>query len=89
MNQTKSLPINKQEILNICHPQSIFILNQHWSGFFSRVPCFIAQFGQTLYSPRIGVLRGHKFVLGGSNADDFLNEGITRYFLPVSIMFSI
>ena len=84
-DQTNNSLINKHEILNICRPQSIFVLNQHWSGFFSRVLCFIAQFGQTLYSPRIGILRGLKFMLGSSAADDFLNEGITRYFLPISI----
>jgi len=76
---------DEQTILNICNKQSIFALQQHWSGFFSRVLCFIAQFGQTLYSPRIGVLRGVKFITARGNEDDFLSQGITRYFLPFSI----
>jgi hypothetical protein len=75
----------KSEILKTCRAQSIFVLNQHWSGFFSRVLCFIAQFGQTLYSPRIGVLRGSRFSGDRGNTDDFLGQGILRYFLPISI----
>ena len=76
--------INKQEILDLCRAQSLFVLHQHWSGFFSRVLCFIAQFGQTLYSPRIAVLRGSRFSGSRGDADDFLGQGITRYFLPIS-----
>jgi len=76
---------DEQTILNICPKRSIFALQQHWSGFFSRVLCFIAQFGQTLYSPRIGVLQGKRFSKARGNDDDFLSQGITRYFLPFSI----
>jgi hypothetical protein len=81
--QTSS--INEQEILNTCRERSLFALQQHWSGFFSRVLCFIAQFGQTLYTPRIGVLRGTRFNDARGHTDDFLGQGITRYFLPFSI----
>jgi hypothetical protein len=78
-------PLNKTQITDICHPRAIFILHQHWSGFFSRVLCFIAQFGQTLYSPRIAILRGHRFTNSHINNDDFLSQGVLRYFLPISI----
>ncbi|CAF3402843.1 unnamed protein product [Rotaria sp. Silwood1] len=77
--------LNKEEILNICRAQSLFALHQHWSGFFSRVLCFIAQFGQTLYTPRIGVLRDARFSGSRGEVDDFLNQGMKRYFLPISI----
>ncbi|CAF0889173.1 unnamed protein product [Rotaria sordida] len=77
--------MNKKEILNKCRAQSLFILHEHWSGFFSRVLCFIAQFGQTLYSPRIAVLSGAQFSGSRGATDDFLKQGITRYFLPISI----
>ncbi|CAF3828632.1 unnamed protein product [Adineta steineri] len=77
--------VTKNEVLNLCRKQSIFILHQHWSGFFSRVLCFIAQFGQTLYSPRIAVFRGTRFSVERGQQDDFLGLGIKRYFLPMSI----
>jgi len=85
LESTRNGSFNKEEILKICKPSSIFILHQHWSGFFSRVLCFIAQFGQTLYSPRIAILRGSRFSGDRGNADDFLGQGILRYFLPISI----
>ncbi|UJR28025.1 hypothetical protein I4U23_009284 [Adineta vaga] len=77
--------MKKEEILKICRARSMFVLHQHWSGFFSRVLCFIAQFGQTLYSSRIGVPRGTRFSSERGEKDDFLSEGIKRYFLPISI----
>lgn len=77
--------LNKAEIMKTCRAQSLFLLHQHWSGFFSRVLCFIAHFGQTLYSPRIAVLRGSRFSGDRGNTDDFLGQGIIRYFLPMSI----
>lgn len=77
--------LNKELLLKTCRGQSIFLLHQHWSGFFSRVLCFIAQFGQTLYSPRIGVLRGTRFSGDRGSNDDFLALGVIRYFLPMSI----
>ena len=75
---------DENDLLEICRPRSIFALQQHWSGFFSRVLCFIAQFGQTLYTPRIGILRGTKFNRDRGEVDDFLGQGILRYFLPFS-----
>ena len=74
-----------KQILDLCRPRSLFVLHQHWSGFFSRVLCFIAQFGQTLHTPRIAVLRGSRFSGSRGEQDDFLNQGIVRYFLPISI----
>ncbi|CAF0900336.1 unnamed protein product [Adineta ricciae] len=85
LDEIQSGLVSKQEILKICRAQSIFILHQHWSGFFSRVLCFIAQFGQTLYSPRIAVLSGTRFSGDRGEKDDFLGEGVKRYFLPSSI----
>jgi hypothetical protein len=76
---------DEQTILNICPKRSIFALRQQWSGFFSRVLCFIAQFGQTLHSPRMAVLRGTPFSRGRGSDDDFLSQGIIPYFLPFSI----
>ncbi|UJR21405.1 hypothetical protein I4U23_024495 [Adineta vaga] len=76
---------NDFNISNICRGRSLFFLHQHLSGFFSRVLCFIAQFGQTLYTPRIGVLGGSSFMVGRGQHDDFLGQGILRYFLPFSI----
>jgi hypothetical protein len=76
---------DEQILLNTCQKRSIFVLQQHWSGFFSRVLCFIAQFGQTLHTPRIGVLQGKKFDKDRGDNDDFLSQGILRYFLPFSI----
>lgn len=76
---------NEQMLSKICRLRTVFALKQHWSGFFSRVLCFIAQFGQTLYTPRIGVLSGKKFIKGKGEIDDFLGQGILRYFLPFSI----
>ena len=77
--------LNKSQILDICRPKSMFILHQHWSGFFSRVLCFIAIFGQSLHSPRIAVLRGSRFSGSRGDHDDYLGQGILRYFLPFSI----
>ena len=77
---------NQKEIMNACQKDSLFILHQNnESGFCSRVLSFVAQFGQTLYTQRIGVLQGSGF--GGSHKgiDDFLGEGILRYFLPISL----
>jgi len=85
IDQIGNSSLNKEELLKTCHAQSLFILNQHWSGFFSRVLCFIAQFGQTLHSPRIAVLRGSRFSGDRGDSDDFLGQGILRYFLPISI----
>ncbi|CAF5146487.1 unnamed protein product, partial [Rotaria magnacalcarata] len=84
-NRISNSSFNKQEILTTCSSQSLFALHQHWSGFFSRVLCFIAQFGQTLYTPRIAVFRGSKFSGSHGEADDFLAQGVKRFFLPMSI----
>lgn len=85
LDQIGNTTLNKAMLLNTCRSQSLFLLHQHWSGFFSRVLCFIAQFGQTLYSPRIGVLRGSRFSGDRGSNDDFLGQGVIRYFLPMSI----
>jgi hypothetical protein len=85
LDKINNTPMNKARILKICRPQSLFVLHQHWSGFFSRVLCFIAQFGQSLHSPRIAILRGNRFSGGRGETDDFLGQGIIRYFLPMSI----
>ena len=85
LEQITNSSLNKAMLLNTCRAQSLFLLHQHWSGFFSRVLCFIAQFGQTLYSPRIGVLQGSRFSGDRGSNDDFLSQGIIRYFLPMSI----
>jgi hypothetical protein len=84
-DQIRNASTVKSEISKICRAQSLFILHQHYSGFFSRVLCFIAQFGQTLYSPRIGLLRGTRFAIDRGELDDYLGQGIKRYFLPFSI----
>lgn len=76
---------DEQFLLKTCRLRTIFGLEQHWSGFFSRVLCFIAQFGQTLHTQRIGMLGGKKFVRDRGEIDDFLGQGILRYFLPFSI----
>ena len=85
LDKIGNVSVTKAEIFETCRAQSVFVLHQHWSGFFSRVLCFIAQFGQTLYSPRIGVLRGSRFSGDRGNTDDFLGQGILRYFLPISV----
>lgn len=85
LDQIDNSSLNKDLILKTCRAQSVFLLHQHWSGFFSRVLCFIAQFGQTLYSPRIGVLRGSRFSGERGSDDDFLGLGVIHYFLPMSI----
>jgi hypothetical protein len=77
--------LDEKAIVKICRARSIFALQQHFSGFFCRVLCFIAQFGQTLYTPRIGMLRGASFIVRRGLDDDFLGQGINRYFLPFSI----
>ena len=76
----------QQQIMDACRRDSLFVLFQNdRSGFCSRVLCVVAQFGQTLYTPRIGVVKAAGF--GGSHQaiDDFLSEGILRYFLPISL----
>lgn len=85
LEKFESGSMKKQEIMDLCEPKNLFVLHQHWSGFFSRVLCFIAQFGQTLYSPRMAVLRGSRFSGGKGDSDDFLSQGVVRYFLPVSV----
>ena len=84
LDEFKKDSLTKEQIVDLCRPGNLFILHQHWSGFFSRVLCFIAQFGQTLHSPRMAVLRGSRFSGSRGDADDFLGQGILRYFLPIS-----
>ena len=77
---------NQQQITAACRKDSLFLLRQNQlSGFCSRVLCFVAQFGQTLHTPRIGVLKGAGFGDSHRAIDDFLGEGILRYFLPISL----
>jgi hypothetical protein len=81
-----NLSFNQQQIMNACQKGSLFLLYQNGnSGFCSRVLCFIAQFGQTLYTPRIGVLKASGFSQSHKALDDFHGEGILRYFLPISL----
>ncbi|CAF3469078.1 unnamed protein product [Rotaria socialis] len=84
-NRIANSSLNKPEVLKTCSSRSLFALHQHWSGFFSRVLCFIAQFGQTLYTPRIAVFRGSRFSSSHGDVDDFLAQGVKRFFLPMSI----
>jgi hypothetical protein len=85
LDQFENTSMDKTKISEICQARSLFVLHQHWSGFFSRVLCFIAQFGQSLHTPRMAILRGSRFSGGRGQTDDFLGEGIIRYFLPISI----
>ena len=59
------------------------VKQQGW-GFFSRFHRFLEQFGQTLYSPWMSLLSYHRFLVSNAGRDDFINEGIVRYFDPIS-----
>lgn len=72
-------------IINACLSRQLFLLEQWPMGFFSRFHCFIEQFGQTLYSPSMVLLIPRTFVVSGASQDDFLGEGIIRYFQPFSV----
>jgi len=76
---------NLNTIINNCLSRQLFILDQWPMGFFSRYHCLIEQFGQTLYSPSMVLLISRRFLLSESSLDDFHNEGIIRYFQPISL----
>jgi hypothetical protein len=83
--QTIDRNMSEDKIIDECLRRQFFVINQHLWGFFSRYHCFIEQFGQTLYSPSMTLLSYNKFLLLQADRDDFLSEGILRYFEPVSI----
>ncbi len=76
---------NSTVIINNCLSRQLFLLEQWTMGFFSRYHCFIEQFGQTLYSPSMVLLIPRRFLISQSSRDDFHNEGIIRYFQPISL----
>ena len=82
--QTINEKLSEEEIINSCLHRPFFVINQFMSGFFSRHHCFIEQFGQTLYSPWMTLLSHYSFSVSTSPLEDFLAEGIVRYFQPVS-----
>ena len=72
------------KIIDDCLRRPLFVIKQHHWGFFSRYHCFIEQFGQTLYSPWMTLLSYNRFIVPSPHRDDFHDEGILRYFEPVS-----
>ncbi len=76
---------NVTEIINNCLSRQLFVLGQWSMGFFSRFHCLIEHFGQTLYSPSMVLLSPRRFIISESARDDFQNEGIIRYFQPISL----
>ena len=84
LNNKQTLEFNAldEELIYSCPDRDFFILQQHHYGFFSRYHCFIEQFGQTLYSPRMTLLSYRRFIIPQPHVDDFLDEGILRYFQP-------
>lgn len=68
-----------------CATHNLFLLEQWPMGFFSRFHCFIEQFGQTLYSSGMVLLLARNFFPLKSTEDDFLSQGIKRYFQPFSL----
>ncbi|CAF3365303.1 unnamed protein product [Rotaria socialis] len=75
---------SNDKIIDECLERPLFIINQQGWGFFSRVHRFLEQFGQTLYSPWMALLSNYRFSVSNAGRDDFLNEGIVRYFDPIS-----
>jgi hypothetical protein len=71
--------------ISTCLSRQLFFLEQWPMGFFSRHHSLIEQFGQTLYSPSMGLLKPQRFGVSGSGADDFRNEGILRYYQSISL----
>jgi hypothetical protein len=82
--QTINDKISDDQIIDSCLQRSFFVINQNDWGFFSRYHCFIEQFGQTLYSPWMTLLSYNRFRVSEANREDFLDEGILRYFEPIS-----
>lgn len=76
---------NLTSIINNCLSRQLIMLEQWSMGFFSRYHCLIEQFGQTLYSPSMVLLIPRTFVVSRSSRDDFKQEGIIRYFQPMSL----
>ena len=92
-DEIKTYLLNKQsmkgnksddQIIDDCLQRRFFVIEQHQWGFFSRYHCFIEQFGQTLYSPWMTLLSYNRFMVPIPHRDDFHDEGILRYFEPVS-----
>jgi len=75
---------SNERIIDECLERPLFIINQQGWGFFSRFHRFIEQFGQTLYSPWMALLSYYRFSVSNAGRDDFLSEGIVRYFDPIS-----
>ncbi|CAF1436774.1 unnamed protein product, partial [Didymodactylos carnosus] len=69
----------------ICHKRQLTIAHQWASGFFSRFHQFVELFLQGLSSDRMIVLEHGRMNIGNSGDDDYLYEGILRYFQPISI----
>ena len=74
-------PMKISECLN----RQLFVLSQWSMGFFSRHHCLIEHFGQTLYSPSMVLLAPAQFVVSNSAQEDFLSEGILRYYQSISL----
>lgn len=68
-----------------CLDEQLIILEQWPMGFFSRYHCFIEQFGQTLYSPSMTLLKPKRFQVSHSGTDDFQQDGILRYYQSFSL----
>ncbi|CAF1471789.1 unnamed protein product [Rotaria sordida] len=82
--QTMSNNMTNDTIIDECLKCPLFIIKQQGWGFFSRFHRFLEQFGQTLYSPWMVLLSYYRFSVSNAGRDDFLSEGIVRYFNPVS-----
>lgn len=82
--QTINEDLSEEQIIESCLQRSFFVLHQHHWGFFSRYHCFIEQFGPTLYSPWMTLLSYNRFMVSGAAKEDFLGEGILRYFQPIA-----
>jgi hypothetical protein len=82
--QTIDSRMTDDDIIDECLRRPLFILRQHKWGFFSRVHCFIEQFGQSLYSPWMTIMSFNRFRGSKATVEDFLGEGILRYIEPVS-----
>lgn len=68
-----------------CFHEQLFVLEQWPMGFFSRYHCFLEHFGQTLYSPSMTLLNLKRFQVSQSGNDDFLQDGILRYYQSFSL----
>ena len=85
LSNSHAYPYKVDDYINDCESRHFILLEQwKWGGFFSRANCLIEQFGQSLYSPLMAVLLPRQFNMGSANIEDFMHEGIIRYYAPMS-----